>query len=119
MLRIKQYMISLVISFVMAIILLSISAAIFTYTSINDIHLNSFVFGTVMISVLTGSMLLCRKVKEKGLLYGSIFGLIFCLIIYLFTALAYTGFFVSNTLGLYLAISVLSGIVGGIIGVNI
>ncbi len=117
--KLKRYSISLVISFIIAVIFLLISSAIFTYTSINDRHLDSFVLGSVMISVLIGSMLLLRKIKEKGLLYGAIFGLIYFFIIYIINVLAFSGFFISNTLGIYFGICILSGIVGGIIGVNI
>ena len=117
--KLKRYSISLVISFVIAIIFLFISSAIFAYTNINDRHLDSFVLGSVMISVLVGSMFLLRKLKEKGLLYGTLFGIIYFFIIYLVNVLAFSGFFVSNTLGIYFGICLLSGIVGGIIGVNI
>ena len=78
--KVKRYSISLVISFCVAAIFLIISSAIFAYTNINDRHLDSFVLGSVMISVLVGSMLLLRKIKKKGLLFGAIFGLIYFLI---------------------------------------
>ena len=117
--KVKRYSISLVISFCVAAIFLIISSAIFAYTNINDRHLDSFVLGSVMISVLVGSMLLLRKIKKRGLLFGAIFGIIYFLIVYLVNVLAFSGVFVSNTVGIYLGICLLSGIVGGIIGVNI
>ena len=107
------------ISFFVAAILLCLSAVIFAYTNINDRHLQTFVFGTVMLSVLIGATILARRIKKKGLLFGALFGLIFILLVYMITCMAYTGFFVSNTLLIYMAICILSGIVGGIIGVNI
>ena len=72
-----------------------------------------------MVSILISSMLLLRKIKEKGLLYGALFGLIYFVIIYLVNVLSFNGFFVSNTLGIYFGICMLSGVIGGIIGVNI
>lgn len=117
--KIKGYGISLVISFVLVAVFLTISASIFAYTNINDRYLESFAFGTVMLSVLIGSIILAKKLKEKGIIYGGIYGLLFCLIVYFVTCIEYTGLFVSNTLFIYLGISFLSGIVGGIIGVNI
>ncbi|MDO4282600.1 MAG: TIGR04086 family membrane protein [Clostridia bacterium] len=117
--KIKRYSISLLISFVLAAVFLTISASIFAYTNINDRYLDSFVFGTVMLSVLIGAIILARKIKEKGIIYGGLFGLLFCLIVYFITCIEYTGLFISNTLFIYLGISFLSGIVGGIIGVNV
>ena len=117
--KIKKYVFCLIISFIVASVFLCVSAAIFAYTSINDSYLDSFVFGVMTLSVLIGSLILGKKLKEKGIVYGAVFGLIFCIIIYLFNVIALQGFFISNTLGLYLGICILSGIIGGIVGVNI
>lgn len=117
--KLKYYAISLVFSFVSALILLLISSAIFTYTNINDNYLNIFVFASIIISVVLGSIMLLRKLKLKGLIYGAVYGIIYILLIYLFTSLTYNGFYVNNMLFMYLGTSVLAGIVGGIIGVNI
>lgn len=119
MFNIKNYAISLLISFLVTIIGISVSSVIFAYTSIDDRHLQTFVFGIILLAVLIGAMILSKKIKQKGLIYGGIFGLIYCLILYVSSAIAYTGFFMSNTLLIYLLISFMAGIVGGIIGVNI
>lgn len=115
----KKYTINLLISFFVSFALMCVTALIFTYTNINDIHLQSFVLGIIVFSVLVGSTLLTRKIKQKGLVHGALFGFIFCLIVYIITAIFYTGLCLTNTLLLYLAISIVSGVVGGIIGVNI
>lgn len=117
--KLKYYGMSLGISLLMSIIFLLITATIFTYTSINDRYLNMFVFAVVALSVLIGAMLLLRKVKEKGIFYGILFGLIYLLLIYFFTVIAYRGIFFTNTVGIYALICALSGLVGGIVGVNI
>ena len=117
--KIKDYMFSLLVTFLISGVLLCLSATIFAYTNINDNYLQTFVFGIVMISVLVGATLLARKIKEKGLLIGGIFGFVYVLMIFLITSIAYTGFVFSNTLLLYLAISIVAGVIGGIIGVNI
>lgn len=119
MVNIKNYSISLLISFLTTLICISLVSAVFTYTNIDDKHLQTFVFGIVMLSVLIGATVLARKMKKRGLIYGGIFGIMYCLILYVISAIAYTGIFFSNTLLIYLLISFLAGIVGGIIGVNI
>ena len=119
MTKIKNYMFSLLITFSISIVLLGLSAVIFAYTNINDNYLQTFVFGIVMISVLVGSTILAKKIKEKGLLIGGIFGFVYVLLIFFITSIAYTGFALTNTLFLYLAISIIAGVIGGIIGVNI
>lgn len=119
MTKLKNYSISLVISFIISVVFISLTAVIFAYTNINDRHLQSFIFGTLLISVLVGSTILSRKIKEKGLLYGAIFGVLYCLLIYLIAVIESGSFFASNTLGIYLGICAVAGIIGGIIGVNI
>ena len=108
MIKIKNYAFCLLISIFIAALLLCLSAVIFAYTNINDRYLQTFVFGSVMISSLIGAIILAKKIKEKGLLMGAIFGLIYVIIIYLVSSLAYTGFGFTNTLLIYLAISSLS-----------
>jgi putative membrane protein (TIGR04086 family) len=119
MTKLKSYSMSIVISFIISIVFISLTAIIFAYTNINDRHLQSFVFGTLLVSVLVGSTILARRIKEKGLLHGAIFGIIYCLLIYIIAVIESSSFFVSNTLGIYMAICAVAGIIGGIIGVNI
>ena len=117
--KLKHFVINILISFLLTVIFLAISSAIFAYTSIDDRHLQTFIFGIILLSNLIGSTLLSRKMKEKGLIYGGSFGIVYCLLLYLVTSLAFNNFVFSNTLLIYLAISSISGIIGGVIGVNI
>lgn len=119
MVKVKNYCISLLISFCIISALLCVTAAVFAYTNIQDRHLQSFVFGAFFISNIIGSMIVTRKIREKGILYGSLFGILFCLCIYVISVSTYNGFFISKMLGMYFGISIMSGIIGGIIGVNI
>ena len=119
MVKIKNYAICILISFFITLIGISLVSVIFAYTNINDRHLQTFVFGIILLSVLIGATILSRRIKQKGLIFGGIFGIIYCLLIYLASSIAYTGLFVSSTLVMYILICFLSGIVGGIIGVNI
>lgn len=116
---VKQYAKYLMLSYVVALVLLCLTAILFAYTNINDSLINTFVFVIVVITNLIGSTITSRKLKKRGLLTGLIFGLIYFLIIYLLSALLYTGFFVNNAVFMYLGLSAIGGIVGGIIGVNI
>ena len=117
--NVKQYSKFLILSYVIAIILLCLTAVIFAYTNINDSLINIFVFAIIVITNLIGSTLLSRKIKKRGLITGLLFGVIYFLIIYLLSAIFYTGFFVNQVVGMYLLMTTIAGMVGGIIGVNI
>lgn len=116
---IKKYTLGLIFSFVITLIGISLTAIIFAYTNIKDIHMQSFVFGTILFSVLIGSTYISKSIRKKGLILGGIFGVLYCLILYILSVVAYNGIYISNTLLIYLLISFVSGVIGGIIGVNI
>ena len=116
---VKEYTKFLIISFIAALILLCLTGVIFAYTNINDSLINIFVFVIIVITNLLGSTMLSHKIKRRGLLVGLIFGLLYFIIIYLISVIFYTGFFVNKDVGLYLLLTSIAGIIGGIIGVNI
>lgn len=116
---IKEYLKKMGLSYAIAIILFLIVALIFTYTNINDSMLTIFIYGVNVISVLIGSMFLLRKLKKRGIIYGIIFGVTYFILLYLTSVIFYTGFFVNTGVAIYLATTSISGLIGGIIGVNI
>lgn len=115
---IKEYSKFLFISICIGLVLVCLSAFIMAYTNINDTMMPVLVYTSIGVSVFAGSVMLGRKVKEKGYIYGAIFGFIFFSIMYIFTVLSFKGFFVNSTAGIYLLTSLVSGAVGGILGVN-
>lgn len=116
---VKNYVKFLAVSFILAVIFLCISAAVLTYTNVSDNMLWTFVFVTVILSTLLGSVLLNRKTKKKGIINGSAFGVIFFIIIYLISAILRGSVIFNSSSLTYFGMSVGSGIIGGIIGVNI
>ena len=115
----KNYSKFMAISYVLAIILLCIASIVLTYTNVSDNMLLTFVFAIVVITTLIGSTLLARKTKKRGLLMGLIFGLAYFIIIYRISVIFYNGFVFNNTVAMYLLMCLVSGIVGGIVGVNL
>jgi ABC-type enterochelin transport system ATPase subunit len=55
----------MVFAYVLAMILLCLSAVIFTYTNINDGYMDTFVYVIVGITNLVGSMFVARKIKDS------------------------------------------------------
>lgn len=117
--KIKYYGISLGIGYLIGFLLLFISSVILAYTNVNDNYLDIFVFISLGVSVLCGSTFLSKKIKEKGIITGAVFGIIYIILIYLFTVIMHRGLFITNTLFMYIGLSTLTGMIGGILGVNI
>lgn len=116
--KLKYFSIHLAICYVMILLLLLVTSAIFAYTNINDKYLDIFIYSLIGISIFLNSIFLNKKIKCKGVIYGSLFGLLAVAIIYLLGAVLFS-FNLSFTAVIYLAIGVITGLIGGIIGVNL
>ncbi len=118
MLYIKEYTKFMVFAYILAMLLLCLSAVLFTYTNINDGYIDTFVYVIVGITNLVGSMLVARKIKERGIVVGIVFGLIYFLLIYLLSGVTF-GFVMNVSVIVYLVTATLTGMFGGVLGVNI
>ena len=103
---------------ILSIILLTFFALLLSYTTLPESTITPVVLTITGISILVGSTISSRKIKKNGLIYGGIVGLIYILMLYLASSLCITGFSISAKSFFMLAVGVITGIVGGIIGVN-
>ena len=103
---------------ILSIVLLTIYALILTYTTISESTIMPVVLTITGISILVGSTISSRKIKKNGLMYGGAIGFIYIIVLYLASSLCLTGFSLSVNSFIMLAVGVITGIVGGIIGVN-
>lgn len=71
-----------------------------------------------VISVLTAGAVSTRGVRSKGWLNGSIVGLVYMLILYLFSSIVYKNFALDRNVLTMAVIGVLSGAIGGIVSIN-
>ncbi len=117
--NIGYYLISLGSFFISIVILLVISSLIFAYTNLNDRYIDSIIYFAMAISAFISSFILCKKIKKKGLIHGVAINIIAICIIFLISCLMNKSFCITNTLEIYIAICSLTGIVGGILGVNV
>lgn len=115
----KEYTKFMFLSILIGILITCLIGVLLAYTNINDNMMGTLIFVGAAISVFIGSILLNRKIKKRGYLYGLIFGLIFFILIYTFSSLAASSLFFNTTVLVYAITSTLMGAIGGIIGVNI
>ncbi len=111
---IKGYVFSIIIS----IILLTIYALLLAYTSIAESTITPVVLTITGVSILIGSTISSRKIKKNGLIYGGVVGAIYIITLYFASSLCLTGFTLTLNSFIMLAVAIITGIVGGIIGVN-
>lgn len=107
------------LSYLVTIVLIIIFSLLITYTSISEnkaILLNTIVMIT---SITFGSVYVAYKVKERGWINGGLVGIIYYLILIILNLLllepiVFDMFSVSK-----LIIATITGIIGGIIGINV
>lgn len=107
------------IAIIFSIIVLTIFAILLTYTNIPESTITPVVLTITGVSILIGSTISTRKIKKNGLLYGGAVGLIYILLLYVASSISISGFSLSSGSFIMLAVGAITGMIGGIIGVNL
>lgn len=108
-----------VAAIIITLILLFIFAAILTYTNIQEGVISPVIIIITAISILIGSSISTMKIKKMGLINGALVGLIYILTIYLISSITGSGFNLQIQTIIMMVASIVAGMIGGIIGVNL
>ena len=101
------------------ILLLFIFAILLTYTNTQESVMIPVVVIITAISILIGSSLSTLRIKKNGLLNGALVGTIYILSIYIISSLTGSGFSLNVMSIVMITASIIAGMIGGIIGVNL
>ena len=108
-----------VVSIILSLILLTIYAIILANTDVSEDTITLVVTVTTGISILVGSSMSTKKIKSKGLINGCFVGLIYMLAIYIASSIISGTFALVQSSIIMMAVGILTGMIGGIIGINI
>lgn len=106
------------ISLIATVIMLIIFSILLTYTNIQESAINPVIMIITAISILIGSSLENIKIRKNGLINGGIIGGIYIIIIYLISSILNWRFSLNVQSLIMIAVAIIFGILGGIIGVN-
>ena len=106
------------ISLITTFILLVIFAAILTFTNIQENAIVPVVIVITGVSLLIGSTIGNRKIRKNGLINGALVGLIYILILYLISSILNGNFLLNMKSIIMIIVSIIFGILGGVIAVN-
>lgn len=106
------------ISIITSAILLLFYALLLCYTNISENTMKTTIFIITGISILLGSVISARKIRKNGLINGGVVGFIYVVILYLISSLVLTRFSININSIIMLIIAVMSGMIGGTIGIN-
>ena len=105
-------------SIIITLIGLLIYSIILSYTSVSESTIPTIVIIITAISVLIGSTISTSNIKKNGIINGMFVGVIYISIIYLLSSIVTGNFLLNITSIIMIITSVLTGALGGIIGVN-
>lgn len=105
-------------SIIITLIGLLIYSIILSYTSVSESTIPTIVIIITAISILIGSTISTSNIKKNGIINGMFVGLIYIAIIYLLSSIVTGNFLLNITSIIMIITSVLTGALGGIIGVN-
>lgn len=92
---------------------------LFTYTPMSEALIPFVVILTAVLSVIIAGVTASRSAKSRGWLNGSAAGILYSVILYLFSSLAGNGFYFNSYILVMALVSLFAGAVGGILGINL
>jgi len=104
---------------ILTIICLLIFSLILAYTNIPEKTMIPVITAVTAISILAGSIISVSKIEKKGIINGTLVGLIYILTIYIISSIAKGNFEITINSIILIASAIIAGMLGGIIGVNI
>lgn len=107
------------ISYIFTFISFLIFAILLSTTNISDSYISGVISIISVMSILIGSATCTKKANSQGLIWGSIVGITYSLILYLISSLLFTDFSLPLSTFYLIVLSILFGAVGGIIGINL
>lgn len=94
-------------------------ALILTNTDFPQKLISPAVVVTTVISVLTAGSVSTKGLKSRGWLNGSIVGIIYMFVLYIVSSLIFKDFTIDRYVITMTVIGILTGAIGGIVGINI
>ena len=115
---VKNIFIGIGIAMLFTVVCLLIFSFVLTYTNISENTITPVIIVVTAISILIGSSIGNIKIKKNGILNGALVGGGYILILYLISSLLNARFSLNIQSVIMIAVGVVFGILGGIIGVN-
>ncbi len=109
----------LILSMGITVLLLFILSLILLYTPLKESNIPLFNTMIMIISITIGSIYVSISIGENGWINGGILGILYFLILVLLNYLFFKPFLIDMYLVGKLILSLVIGIIGGIIGINL
>lgn len=107
------------VAIIITLLGLLIYSVILASTEIGENTINYVLIGISALSILIGSIISVSKIAKNGMLNGAIVGGIYIVILYLLSSIINLNFDINSNSIILIFFSMVAGMLGGVIGVNI
>lgn len=115
----KIYGKGLIRAYLLSLMLFLISAILITYTSLSEGIIPALISGVMILSVAYAAIYVSVHGKSKGWLHGALIGVIYMLLLILLSIIFIPDFALDRVVYFKVVICLITGLVGGMIGINI
>ncbi len=109
----------IVISFITTLVAIFILSAVLTYSNLSEELISPSIITITALSILIGTSISTIKLSKNGILYGGVIGLIYILFLYIVSSITSVGFGLNPQSIIMIIASIIAGMIGGIVGINI
>lgn len=110
---------NLLLSLILSIIMILVLSIIISVTEINEEVIFPSVIFISTLCIMIGSFFITKKIKEKGILYGTLFGFLYMLILFLISSIVNWDFSINLNSIIMIMFGIVGGAISGIMGVNL
>lgn len=107
------------VSICITMIMLVILSVILAKTTISEEFINPMIIIITAFSIFLGSIISTLKIERKGLINGTIIGIVYFGVMYIISSIANSNFSLNFNSLILISLSIFFGMIGGIIGVNL
>ena len=114
----KNLLKTLCVALIVSVILIAILSALLVFTPLPESTTSFAMILVIILSNIIGGLALSKNMRANGMMAGAASGILYAIALYLIGAIFYNKVDINlGTLGMLL-ISLISGAIGGIVGVN-
>ena len=107
------------ISMFLSIIMILVLSMVLSFSNVKESVIMPTVIFISSFSILIGGSLVAKRIENKGIIYGSILGLIYMMILYFISSIMNFDFSLNVSAIMMIAFGIIGGAIGGILGVNL
>ena len=110
---------AILISYIITIPTFVILALILANTDFPHKYISPVVVITTIMSILVAGSMVSKKAKSRGWLHGALVGFVYMFVLYILSSIVFNNFSIDRYVLTMAVIGILTGSIGGIMGINI